>query len=102
MELVIGKDGDHDVAVDAQELVTGRTCIIAQSGAGKSWGIAVICEQLLQARVGFCLVDTEGEYSSLAERFSSSGSVQAMIVTWGSGGQTCGRSYERRSAPERR
>ena len=69
MELVIGKDGDHDVAVDAQELVTGRTCIIAQSGAGKSWGIAVICEQLLQARIGFCLVDTEGEYSSLAERF---------------------------------
>jgi len=70
MELVIGNDGDRDVAVDAQELVTGRTCIIAQSGAGKSWGIAVICEQLLQARIGFCLVDTEGEYSSLAERFS--------------------------------
>ncbi|WP_243671155.1 ATP-binding protein [Methanoculleus chikugoensis] len=61
MEIVIGKDGDRDVAVDAQELVTGRTCIIAQSGAGKSWSIAVICEQLLQARVGgFCLIDTEG------------------------------------------
>ncbi len=69
MEIVIGKDGDRDVAVDAQELVTGRTCIIAQSGAGKSWSIAVICEQLLQARVGFCLIDTEGEYSSLRDRF---------------------------------
>ncbi len=69
MELVIGKDGDRDVAVDAQELVTGRTCVIAQSGAGKSWGIAVLCEQLLQARVGFCLIDTEGEYSSLRDRF---------------------------------
>ena len=69
MDLVIGKDGDRDVAVDAQELVTGRTCVIAQSGAGKSWGIAVLCEQFLQARVGFCLIDTEGEYSSLRERF---------------------------------
>ena len=96
MELVIGKDGDHDVAVDAQELVTGRTCIIAQSGAGKSWGIAVICEQLLQARIGFCLVDTEGEHS-LAERFPSSGSVPAMIVTWISSGQTSGTSCRRRS-----
>jgi DNA-binding MarR family transcriptional regulator len=69
MELVIGKDGDRDVAVDAQELVTGRTCVIAQSGAGKSWGIAVLCEQLLQARIGFCLIDTEGEYFSLRDRF---------------------------------
>jgi hypothetical protein len=69
MELVIGKDGDRDIAIDAQELVTGRTCVIAQSGAGKSWGIAVICEQLLQARVGFCLIDTEGEYFSLRDRF---------------------------------
>lgn len=69
MDLVIGKAGDRDVAVDAQELVTGRTCIIAQSGAGKSWGIAVLCEQLLEARVGFCLIDTEGEYFSLKDRF---------------------------------
>ncbi|NLA39638.1 MAG: DUF87 domain-containing protein [Methanomicrobiales archaeon] len=70
MDLVIGKAGDLDIAVDAQELVTGRTCIIAQSGAGKSWGIAVICEQLLQARIGFCIIDTEGEYFSLKDRFS--------------------------------
>ncbi|WP_292519046.1 DUF87 domain-containing protein [Methanoculleus sp.] len=69
MDLVIGMAGDREIAVDAQELVTGRTCIIAQSGAGKSWGIAVLCEQLLLARVGFCLIDTEGEYSSLRDRF---------------------------------
>ena len=70
MELAIGKAGDRDITVDAQEVVTGRTCIIAQSGAGKSWGIAVLCEQLLQARIGFCLIDTEGEYFSLKDRFS--------------------------------
>lgn len=36
MDLVIGMAGDREIAIDAQELVTGRTCIIAQSGAGKS------------------------------------------------------------------
>ncbi|MHC1626102.1 MAG: ATP-binding protein [Methanoculleaceae archaeon] len=70
MDLVIGTSADGDVAVDAQELVTGRTCIIAQSGAGKSWSIAVICEALCRAGLGFCLIDTEGEYSSLKDLFS--------------------------------
>ena len=70
MELAIGKAGDREIAVNAQELVTGRTCIIAQSGAGKSWGIAVLCERLLEAGIGFCLIDTEGEYFSLKDRFS--------------------------------
>ncbi|MGC9435754.1 MAG: ATP-binding protein [Methanomicrobiales archaeon] len=70
MDLVIGTSADGEVVVDAQELVTGRTCIIAQSGAGKSWSIAVICESLCRAGVGFCLIDTEGEYFSLKDRFS--------------------------------
>jgi len=80
MELAIGKAGDRDITVDAQEVVTGRTCIIAQSGAGKSWGIAVLCEQLLQARIGFCLIDTEGEYFSLKDRFS---------LIWIGSGENC-------------
>ncbi|MGI6022260.1 MAG: ATP-binding protein [Methanoculleus sp.] len=80
MDLVIGRVGDQDIAVDAQELVTGRTCIIAQSGAGKSWGIAVLCEQLLKAQIGFCLIDTEGEYFSLKDRFS---------LTWIGSGEGC-------------
>ncbi|NLZ30687.1 MAG: DUF87 domain-containing protein [Methanomicrobiales archaeon] len=80
MDLVIGRAGDRDVAIDAQELVTGRTCIIAQSGAGKSWGIAVLCEQLLHSRIGFCLIDTEGEYFSLKDRFP---------LTWLGSGEDC-------------
>lgn len=69
MELVIGKAGERDFSIDAQELVTGRTCVIAQSGAGKSWSIAVLCESLCRARIGFCLIDTEGEYFSLRDKF---------------------------------
>jgi hypothetical protein len=69
VDLVIGTAGDRDFAVDAQHLVTGRTCIIAQSGAGKSWAIAVLCERLCAAGIGFVIVDTEGEYSSLREKY---------------------------------
>jgi hypothetical protein len=69
MDLVIGKAGGKDFSVDAQELVTGRTCIIAQSGAGKSWAIAVICERLCRSGIGFCIIDTEGEYFSLKEKY---------------------------------
>ncbi|NYT05074.1 MAG: DUF87 domain-containing protein [Methanomicrobiales archaeon] len=71
MELFIGKAGERDFFIDAQELVTGRTCIIAQSGAGKSWSIAVLCEQLCDAYIGFCLIDTEGEYFSLKDTFQA-------------------------------
>ena len=69
MDLIIGQVGDHEVSIDAQELVTGRTCIIAQSGAGKSWAIAVICERLCRKGIGFCIIDTEGEYHSLKEKY---------------------------------
>ena len=70
MELIIGTADGGEFSIDAQELVTGRTCVIAQSGAGKSWGIAVLCETLCKARIGFCLIDTEGEYFSLKDKFS--------------------------------
>ena len=57
------------LSIDAQEMVTGRTCVIAQSGAGKSYLIAVLCEKMLEAGVPFVIIDTEGEYFSLKEKF---------------------------------
>jgi hypothetical protein len=65
MELQVS-DG---LSIDAQEMVTGRTCVIAQSGAGKSYLIAVLCEKMLEAGVPFVIIDTEGEYFSLKEKF---------------------------------
>ncbi|HMK16477.1 MAG TPA: ATP-binding protein, partial [Methanomicrobiales archaeon] len=86
MELLIGTARDRHFAIDAQQLVTGRTCIIAQSGAGKSWAIAVLCERLCAAGIGFVLVDTEGEYSSLRERYP---------VLWVGSGKECDEDIER-------
>jgi len=69
MKLVVGESDGAEFSIDAQELVTGRTCLIAQSGAGKSWAIAVLCEQMCKAGIGFIIIDTEGEYFSLKEKF---------------------------------
>lgn len=86
MDLVIGTAGDRDFSIDAQHLVTGRTCIIAQSGAGKSWAIAVLCERLCAAGIGFVIVDTEGEYYSLREKYP---------VLWVGSDERCDEDIER-------
>ncbi len=62
----IGVNGE---GVNEQDLITSRSCIIAQSGAGKSYGLAVICEQLAKKGLGFCIIDTEGEYFSLKQQY---------------------------------
>ena len=67
--LPVGTAEGREVGVGVQELVTGRTAVIGQSGSGKSWTIGVICEQLCRLNVGFCIVDPEGEYFSLKEKF---------------------------------
>ena len=59
----------HNKKIDADKLVTGRTCIIGQSGSGKSYTVAVFCEELAKNNIGFCIIDTEGEYFSLKEKY---------------------------------
>ena len=58
-----------DLSVDAELVLTERTCVIGQSGSGKSYTVAVICEELVKNNLGFCIIDTEGEYSSLKEKY---------------------------------
>ncbi|MEM3011735.1 MAG: DUF87 domain-containing protein [Candidatus Hadarchaeales archaeon] len=67
--LPLGTAEGKEVRVRVHELVTGRTAVIGQSGSGKSWTIGVVCEQLCKLNVGFCIVDPEGEYFSLKEKF---------------------------------
>jgi len=70
IKVSIGLSNGEDVSIDAQKIVTGRTCVIAQSGAGKSYLIAVLCEQFLKHNIPFCIIDTEGEYFSLREKYN--------------------------------
>jgi len=69
LKIELGKSGNRNFSIEAQELVTGRSCVIAQSGAGKSYLISVLCEKMLKNKIPFCIIDTEGEYFSLKEKF---------------------------------
>ncbi|MDE1865760.1 MAG: DUF87 domain-containing protein [Candidatus Micrarchaeota archaeon] len=53
-----------------QTVMTGRGCIIGQSGSGKSFLAGVIAEGLCRAKMPFCVIDTDGEYSSLRSSFN--------------------------------
>jgi hypothetical protein len=55
--------------VSAQLIMTGRGCIIGQSGSGKSYLLGVIAEELLRLNLPFCIIDTEGEYAALKSSF---------------------------------
>ena len=53
--------------LSAQLVMTGRGCVIGQSGSGKSFLMGIIAEELGKLNLPFCIIDTEGEYSSLKE-----------------------------------
>lgn len=67
MEIELSKN----TLIDAQLIMTGRGCIIGQSGSGKSFLMSLIAEKLIGAGLAFCIVDTEGEYLSFKDRFKN-------------------------------
>ncbi len=58
------------IDIDAQLVVTGRGCVIGQSGSGKSYLVGVVIEELCALGLPFVVIDTEGEYSSLKSKFN--------------------------------
>ena len=60
VNILVGKAGESDFSISAQELVTGRTCVIAQSGAGKSYiASGNIIKNAQEQGIFVILVDTE-------------------------------------------
>ena len=61
---------NHDgvLTVDTDHLITSRLLIQGSSGAGKGWAIRTLLEQT-HGRVQQIVLDKEGEFSTLRERF---------------------------------
>lgn len=57
--------------LNAQIVMTGRGCVIGQSGSGKSYLVGVISEELCRNNLPFIIIDTEGEYRNLKSRFDA-------------------------------
>lgn len=69
--LNLGLVDGRPFTADPNLLATGRTCVLGASGSGKSYTVAVICEELCKNNVPFTLIDTEGEYSGLKEKYEA-------------------------------
>lgn len=53
----------------ANEILTGRGFITGKSGAGKSNSMSVVAEELLDGGYNLLIVDTDGEYFGLKEKY---------------------------------
>ncbi|WP_254863421.1 ATP-binding protein [Halovivax gelatinilyticus] len=51
------------------EVLTGRGFVTGKSGSGKSNTASVVAEELLDRGLGLLIIDTDGEYSALKERY---------------------------------
>ena len=70
--LVIGTTADgKPFSLPANLLATGRTCVLGASGSGKSYALGVLCEELCKAGVPFCIIDLEGEYWGIKDRYEA-------------------------------
>ena len=63
----IGKlDGkDIDVYLDLRKLLTKHCAVLAKSGAGKSYTVGVLIEEILEKKIPLLILDPHGEYSSM-------------------------------------
>ncbi len=69
--LAVGTGPGGPFSVDANLVVTGRTCVLGSSGSGKSYTVGVLCEELCRNEVPFAIVDTEGEHTGLKEKYEA-------------------------------
>ncbi len=85
IKLMIGNVNGEPFYVDAGTLVTGRTCIIGASGSGKSYTVGVICEELSKNKLPFTIVDPEGEYYGIKEKYEAIwvGQDEKSDLIWG-------------------
>ncbi|MFC3958117.1 helicase HerA domain-containing protein [Halovivax cerinus] len=51
------------------EVLTGRGFVTGKSGSGKSNTASVVAEELLDRGLGLLIIDTDGEYAALKERY---------------------------------
>ena len=66
--IVIGRSGGRNISIDLKVFLKTRALIQAGSGAGKSYLIRRLAEQLF-GKVQVLIIDREGEFASLREKY---------------------------------
>ena len=62
---VLDSNTDVEVYLDPKGLVTKHVAVLASTGAGKSYTVSVILEELLDKKIPIVVLDPHGEYISL-------------------------------------
>jgi len=72
--LMLGKLQNHEVEakIDMTKLLQKHLAVLAMSGAGKSYSVAVLLEELMnrtkeQGRIGIVIIDIHGEYAGFKQ-----------------------------------
>ncbi len=66
------------VSLDLNKLLTKHIAILAMSGAGKSYTVGVLLEEILERSVPLLIIDPHGEYSGLARKNEEESEVELM------------------------
>ena len=65
--IYLGTLEGHDIPVylDIRKMISKHMSVLAKTGAGKSYTVAVILEELLKTDIPIVIIDPHGEYTSL-------------------------------------
>ncbi len=72
------KGRDININLDLQKLLTKHLAVLAKSGAGKSYFVGCLLEEIIERKVPLLLIDTHGEYVSLKEKNNSDFDISRM------------------------
>ncbi len=66
---LVGKLEGRDIHVllDLRKILTKHVAVLAKSGAGKSYSVGVLIEEILEKGVPLVIIDPHGEYSTLQQ-----------------------------------
>ncbi|MBU0457255.1 MAG: ATP-binding protein [Nanoarchaeota archaeon] len=70
---------DISVRVNLQKILTKHLAVLAKSGAGKSYTVGVLLEEIMEKNVPLLIIDPHGEYSSMKE---PSDEEQEKLIAW--------------------
>tara|TARA_Y100000310_G_scaffold345306_1_gene463584 strand:+ start:8472 stop:10313 length:1842 start_codon:yes stop_codon:yes gene_type:complete len=71
---------DLKVHIDLQKLLTRHVAVLAKSGAGKSYAVGVLLEEIIEQGVPLLIIDPHGEYSTMK---NPSEDKTEDLATWG-------------------
>lgn len=69
---------DIDVFLELNKLLTKHLAVLAKSGSGKSYSVAVLLEEIMERNIPLVVIDPHGEYSTLKKENDKQGDIERL------------------------